>query len=397
MVDAITQAQNMNGAAKMSGTTAGVQFEARASELVYHMLDRADTPFVKFSVNGVEFSWISKQDSSISNRLVIKDLKALNSSPEHVFAEIISKNEGVADHELCKVDVFAAILWNALPPVGGISIVEQFEVHLHPIRLQLEHRVGRQILDYLFVQRRQQNEEEQEEDDKKAKKPLTSSSSASLRPPSVIFPDNRSVESLSLRNSHRPRSMLGAEDRSLTPNRSMTNLPSSASIGSNDHRLRKVASTEVLAPAAQEEGLDADEMRLRASLNKTFILVDFTSTVLCLTYRVSRAVLFPAREASPDPPLRTRSPRRRITVGFPTSTTSPTRRRASSIAARRGRSSTCSMSSRKVRSLCFTITILSADAIVLPDTIKSVWSQKGALLGQLLQTAHRRLPLTDAR
>lgn len=31
------------------------------------------------------------------------------------------------------------------------------------------------------------------------------------------------------------------------------------------------------------------------------------------------------------------------------------------------------------------------------DTIKSVWSQKGALLGQLLQTAHRRLPLTDAR
>lgn len=271
----------------MSGTTAGVQFEARASELVYHMLDRADTPFVKFSVNGVEFSWISKQDSSVSNRLVIKDLKALNSSPEHIFAEIISKNESVVDHELCKVDVFAALLWNALPPVGGISIVEQFEVHLHPIRLQLEHRVGRQILDYLFVQRRKQNGEEQDDDqDKKAKKPLTSSS-PSLRPPSVIFPDNKSVESLSLRTNHRPRSMLGAEDRNLTPNRSMTNLPSSASIGSSEHRLRKVASTEVLAPAAQEEGLDADEMRLRASLNKTFILVDFTSTVLCLTYRVS--------------------------------------------------------------------------------------------------------------
>lgn len=31
------------------------------------------------------------------------------------------------------------------------------------------------------------------------------------------------------------------------------------------------------------------------------------------------------------------------------------------------------------------------------DTIRSVWSQKGALIGQLIKTAHRKLPLTDAR
>lgn len=291
VIEAITKAQNINGASKVSGPAAGVQFEARASELVYHMLDRNDVPFSKFSVNGVEFSWISKQDSSVSNRLVIKDLKALNSSPEHVFAEIISKNTSVTDHELSKVDVFAAILWNALPPVGGISIVEQFEVHLHPIRLQLEHRVGRQILDYLFVQRRQQQDEDDSPDESNKKEQASLTTSPQLRPPSVVYPDNKSVESL-IPRTHRPRSMLAGDDRSFTPNRSTSNLHSSAaSVASNEHRLRKAASTEVLAPAAQEEGLDADEMRQRASLNKTFILVDFTSTVLCLTYRVSQQSL----------------------------------------------------------------------------------------------------------
>lgn len=269
VVLAITRAQDFNGVAKTVSKTAGIQFEARASELVWHMLDKSDTPFTKFSVKGVEFSWISKQDSSISNRLVIKDLKALNSSPEQIFAEIIAKHEHVPDHELCKVDVFAAILWNALAPVGGISIVEQFELHLHPIRLQLEHRVGRQILDYIFSQRRSKPVDE-EDDSTGSDTPPAKPSRQSLSHLTPNRTASRSVESLAI---------------SKTPNRSGQS--SSAASINGDHRLRRTTSKEVLAPPGLEEGLDANEMRLRAALNRTFILVDFTSTVLCLTYRVS--------------------------------------------------------------------------------------------------------------
>lgn len=274
VVQAITRAQDLNGASKgLSNKTAGIQFEARASELVWHMLDKSDTPFTKFSVNGVEFSWISKQDSSISNRLIIKDLKALNSSPEHVFAEIIAKHETVVEHELCKVDVFAAVLWNALAPVGGISIVEQFELHLHPIRLQLEHRVGRQILDYLFSQRRSKREAD-EPPTPRIEKKASRASLAPIRTSLSLL--NRSSESLLLPRNGRASSVLAS---------------SSSSINGDVARLRERNSSEALVPQDFEEGLDAAEMRARAALYRTFILVDFSSTVLCLTYRVSPAPL----------------------------------------------------------------------------------------------------------
>ena len=278
VMQAITRAQDYNGRSKVG--SAGIQFEARALELVWHMLDETDAPFAKFSVGGVEFSWISKQDSSISNRLVIRSLSALNSSPDHVFAEIICKHEESVDHELAKVNVFAAILWNALAPVGGISIVEQFELHLHPIRLQLEHSIGLKIMDYVFSQRRKQR--------------VITASDKNTESKTLAVPlsptMNRSQESLAL--SSRPpstrssnRSVFGDDD-----NKSLGSIiSSSTSLLGNGARLRRGNSADILTSQHYEVGLDADEMRLRASLNRTFILVDITPTVLCLTYRVSHS------------------------------------------------------------------------------------------------------------
>lgn len=352
VMQAITRAQDSNGKvtnkSKAEGKTPGIQFEARASELVWHMLDESDTPFAKFSVNGVEFSWISKQDNSISNRLVIRDLSALNSGPDHVFAEIICKHEQSRDHEMAKANVFAAILWNALAPVGGISIVEQFELHLHPIRLQLEHSIGLKIMDYIFSQRRNKAVAIEDDPDKSAK----SSRSSSLLAPPLSPSMNRSSESLSL--SSRPASVrsgisssfgAGTESGRGDSSALASFISSSTSlIGSGASRIRRANSSDILPTQHQEGALDADEMRLRASLNRTFILVDITATVLCLTYRVRTARSDRARSL-----LTARSRRRRTAARCPTSTTSSTTRRASSTGARRGLSSICSTSSKRVR------------------------------------------------
>ncbi|KAM0789695.1 hypothetical protein ACM66B_006555 [Microbotryomycetes sp. NB124-2] len=357
VVEAITRAQDMNGASKMSGTTAGMHFEARASELVWHMLDQADTPFAKFSVNGVDFSWVSKQDSSVSNRLVIKDLRALNSSPDHVFAEIIAKSDADKTHDLAKVDLFAAVLWNSLPPVGGITMVDLLEIHLHPLKLQLEHRVGRQILDYLFSQRRAKTQAiERKKSSNQLKVPGTSgsgpASQASSRPPSIVVNSHQNVSTDSLVESS---SLI---DRGI--NRSTPNLHASAShssLNTSEHRLRKAVSADVLAVATgQEEGLDAAEMRARAQLNRTFILVEITSTLLCLTYRSEK------------------EDRSRLLDVYNITYRTP------SIQYRN-------------RTLSF-LDLLNE---LKRDVVRSIWSQKGALLGQLLQTAHRRLPLADQR
>lgn len=344
---AITRAQDINGGATK---TAGIHFEARASELVWHMLDHTDTPFAKFSVNGVEFSWISKQDSSVSNRLVVRDLKALNSSPSQVFAEIVSKLEGgaAAEHELARVGVFAAVSWNALAPVGGISIVEQFELHLHPIRLQLEHGIGRKIMDYVFSQRRRRNDLVEE----KGKSSSTTTASRLKSQLSIPFPLgspqlNRSTESFgfgkrpsSTRSSSRSF-VNGSGDDASTPNSDRSSLAvfsSASSIAGSDilryQRGGSTAAVDSIVNQRPEEGLDADEMRLRASLNRTFILIDFTATILCLTYRVSLILLTLSNHALLTDYFCSR--RRRIIVDYPTSTTLRTTRRVFNTGARRG-------------------------------------------------------------
>jgi hypothetical protein len=117
---------------------------------------------------------------------------------------------------------------------------------------------------------------------------------------------NRSTESLDSTSRNGPprppflRELTGISNRShssygpgsLTPNRSNLNLPNSSSASINGDHIRslRASSTDVLAGGLEEEDLDAEEMRRRAALNRTFILVDFSPTVICLTYTVCSTV-----------------------------------------------------------------------------------------------------------
>ena len=44
--------------------------------------------------------------------------------------------------------------WAVLPPVGGISIYEAFEVNLHPLKLQIDAKVGQRIMEYVWPSRK---------------------------------------------------------------------------------------------------------------------------------------------------------------------------------------------------------------------------------------------------
>ncbi|GAA5830097.1 hypothetical protein JCM11251_006874 [Rhodosporidiobolus azoricus] len=338
VVEALTRAQDSNGP-KTSSKGAGTQLEARAAEITWHMLDKTDLPFAKFSVLGAEFSWISKQDGSASNRLVIKDVSAFNSSPVQIFAEIVAKYDVPdTDNELAKVDVFAAALWNTLAPVGGISIVERFELHLHPIRLQLEHRVGRQILDYLFAERSDQKSDE--EHGQRVEKPSTP----------LVAPGSNALASRSVDSLAPPQ---GSQSSSSGMGQAGS---SSVSVHSAEHRLRKTVSAELLAPKSGEEGLDADEMRRRAAAYRTFIFVEISSTVLSLTYRSEK------EDKSSIPNVYN------ITYATPA-----------------------------IQYRSQTLSFLELLTKMRRDAMKSLWNQKTQLIGQFLSATHRRLPLAEAR
>ena len=145
--------------------------------------------------------------------------------------------------------------WSVLAPVGGIPIVRNLALYLHPVRFKLEERVGHEIVDYIFndrVKRRKQGE--------------------------------NSVPLASRESSHSTES----SKQLLTV--SGTEMPSL-------DRIKSTSSLKTLAGAPKERIIpdakfgmvpirDAVEMRRRASANKTFIRVIFGSTSIVLSYKV---------------------------------------------------------------------------------------------------------------
>ena len=45
--------------------------------------------------------------------------------------------------------MFAEARWTVLPPVAQISVIERFELHLHPVKVQIERKIGREIQEYI--------------------------------------------------------------------------------------------------------------------------------------------------------------------------------------------------------------------------------------------------------
>jgi hypothetical protein len=76
---------------------------ASASEISWRMLDERRDLLAKLAMRHIDYSWLSRQDSSTVNNLAIGDLQAFDGSPHAVWPEIISKYNEPANHPLLKV------------------------------------------------------------------------------------------------------------------------------------------------------------------------------------------------------------------------------------------------------------------------------------------------------
>lgn len=182
LVDIVTAAQS-GDANERAKSSQGHILRARADEVIWHMLGADSVPFVKMSgtsamkrccvltrraVKGVQFHLVSRTNATASNRLVVDDLEALCMRPEGLFSEIVSKlhRPKLAHHGASTTtapdqgggDHFVTFIWDQLPPVGGISVVETFSATIHPLKLQIEHEIGTMLYEYLFQDRVRQRE-----------------------------------------------------------------------------------------------------------------------------------------------------------------------------------------------------------------------------------------------
>lgn len=271
--------------------TMGMQMDAKAREIVWHMREEHGTPLMKVAVQRVQYRWLNSSDGTTSNAVVIGDLHALNSSPEQYFSEIISKYIPPSTaHHRARQDIFAALVWSALSPVGGVPIIDRFEVHLHPINLQLEAEIGKKIQHYIFAQRH-------------ARKVTQGDSVASVQSPEKnrlngmqSLHKTRSIESLAStrRSQDVPSSAASWRSNGTTLASSASlQVPESTTSTSGTYAprpriLHRLSSGEMLAlsTSKSDDYLDAEEMRHRARLNRAFLHVELFPTIICVSFKV---------------------------------------------------------------------------------------------------------------
>ncbi|KAI0750742.1 golgi-body localization protein domain-containing protein [Daedaleopsis nitida] len=127
---------------------------ASSEEVSWRMLDQHDQLLAKISIRVTDFYWLSRHDSSTVNNLAVGDLQAFDGAADAEWTEILSKYDEPSTHPLVKRKLFLLAHWTVLPPVGGITIYEEFDLSFHPMRLQIDIRVGRKIMEYLWPARR---------------------------------------------------------------------------------------------------------------------------------------------------------------------------------------------------------------------------------------------------
>jgi len=75
-----------------------VRLDAISSDLSWNALDEHNMLLSKLSIRGTQYTWISKNDGSMSNNLTIGDMQALDASPNAVFTEMLVKLEPPGHH-----------------------------------------------------------------------------------------------------------------------------------------------------------------------------------------------------------------------------------------------------------------------------------------------------------
>lgn len=312
LMQAVTTKQTSGEISKRSAG-AGLQIGAQAEEVEWEMLTVDKQTLAQLIITEIDFAWRSRQDSSVSNEIRVGDLVAINPKGEAAFAEIIGKLDETPDGPLPADKPFLVFLWNDIAPVGGISVVEKFELNIHPIRLSIEHHVGQQLLEYVFSQL---DRTSLGKSPKKGDKRSNGSSGGQYSETSSAADPHGNISPTKARNGNRPYlngsgtassasvasvgstsfynpSRHSGSDRIASSSAASDRFVSSSA---NSMKRRSIADLRASAFSDNTDNLDPVEMQFRRNNFHAFVYAVVPMTVISLSYKV-RSPAFVERKA----------------------------------------------------------------------------------------------------
>lgn len=133
-----------------SGANGVLRWSISASEVVWHLMKEQSEPLVEFQLRNAEFERTDNSDGSNHNLVSIERLYGLNLLPDAVYPQIILPYFDPTRKLDVPNDYMLRVKWHLLEAVGGIPVLDDFEVSLFPLKVQLERELGQKVFEYMF-------------------------------------------------------------------------------------------------------------------------------------------------------------------------------------------------------------------------------------------------------
>ncbi|KAL5625077.1 hypothetical protein BROUX41_005137 [Berkeleyomyces rouxiae] len=150
MMKAITSSQRKHTYGSAQTSTPLLRWSITARDIVWHLVRGTSEPLVELQLRDLEYHRTDSSDGSHNNLIQVGKILGLNLLPNALYPEIISPYYDPKHAPLFQGQKMIQVYWHMLEAIAGITVMEDFEVNLFPMRIQLERDVGKKLLEYIF-------------------------------------------------------------------------------------------------------------------------------------------------------------------------------------------------------------------------------------------------------
>jgi hypothetical protein len=152
IMKAINTSQQRNEDRKDTDSNAFLRWYLSASEIVWHLMRDKNEPLLEFQLGRAVYERIDNSDGSNHNAMEIQQLRGWNLLPTALYPEIIGPYHDDTNKRgsVFEQEKMLQVHWYMLEAIAGIPVLEEFQVTMHPIKVQLERELGKRLFEYIF-------------------------------------------------------------------------------------------------------------------------------------------------------------------------------------------------------------------------------------------------------
>ncbi|CAL9736649.1 protein YPR117W [Monosporozyma servazzii] len=255
-----------------------LKWQIETDELIWELYDDKNLPFVTIGLGPSTYTRTETSQGLVTNRVAISSLHCFNLQNNAIFVELLApfKENSLYQND----EPMVGISWVQIPPVGGISNLEELIVTLQPLIFKMDRTTGNTLMNYLFPKISHDSEKEK-------KKVVTSGTSPSIDTTHMYSP--RTSFSSSIHKDDSDNSSI-QESKEVDSWDLGSHILDSTSTKTGRQRFSTQRS-EVANTLLKQNQRFFNEMLLRAGLYYNIQSIVIKKTVVQVSYKGSRKLL----------------------------------------------------------------------------------------------------------